>query len=49
MHALIIASYDDLEPIEHAPFAITSWEPDPDEPTEPDETGGERTAPPAAG
>ena len=45
LHALIVASYEDLEPIEHAPPpapAITSWEPDRDE------TGGD-TAPPAAG
>ena len=43
VHALIIASYEDLEPIEHASFEITSWAPEP-----PDETGGARTAQPAA-
>ena len=43
LHALIVASYEDLKPIEHAPSAITSWEPDRDE------TGGERTTQPAAG
>ena len=43
LHALIVASYEDLKPIEHAPAAITSWEPDRDE------TGGERTTQPAAG
>ena len=37
-----------LKPIDHAPFALASWEPDPDEQPEPDETGGERTAQPAA-
>ncbi len=37
-----------LKPIDRAPFAITSWEPDPDVQTEPDETGGDGTAPPAA-
>ena len=49
LHELIIASYEDLEPIGHAPFAITNWEPDSDKQPEPDETGGARTAPPAAG
>ena len=46
---MIRASYEDLEPIGHAPGAIANWVPDPDEQPEPDETGGERTAPPAAG
>ena len=38
-----------LKPIDQTPFALTSWEPDPDEQPEPDEQGGERTAQPAAG
>ena len=29
-----------LEPIGHAPFAVTKWELDPDVQTEPDENGG---------
>jgi len=37
-----------LKPIDHAPFTATNWEPDPDVQTEPDETGGDGTAPPAA-
>ena len=28
VHELITASYADLEPIGHAPFAVTNWEPD---------------------
>ena len=48
LHALIMESYDDLEPIEHAPFAVTNWEPGQDEQPEPDTTGGEDTAEPAA-
>ena len=47
LHALIMESYDDLEPIEHAPFAVTNWEPGQDEQTEPDEPAGEDTAQPA--
>ena len=47
LHALIAASYDDLEPVEHAPFEITSWKPDPEGQPEPDEPVGARTAPPA--
>ena len=46
---LIVSSCYDLEPIGHAPFAITNWEPDSDTQPEPDTRGGERTAPPAAG
>ncbi len=38
LHELIVASYEDLEPIGHAPFAITNW--DPDTQPEPDEAGG---------
>ena len=40
LHALILASYEDLEPIGDAPFAITNWEPDSDTQPEPDEKGG---------
>ena len=46
LHALIMESYDDLEPIEHAPFEITSWTPDTQ--PEPDTQAGEHTVPPAA-
>ncbi len=46
---LIGESYDDLEPIGDAPFAITSWVPDeqpePDTPDGADTPGGEDTAP----
>jgi len=38
-----------LKPIDQTPFALTSWEPDPDTQPEPAETGGERTAQPTAG
>ena len=47
LRELIDAAFYDLKPIEDAPFAVTSWEPDLDEQTEPDETGGERPAQPA--
>ena len=47
LHTLIMEAYDDLEPIGDAPFEITGWEPDSDKQPEPDEPGGERTAPPA--
>ena len=46
---MIRASYEDLEPVTHAPGEIANWEPDSDEPPEPDEPGGERTTAPAAG
>ncbi len=39
---LIDEAYHDLKPIEHAPFAITNWEPDPDDPV------GPHTVPPAS-
>ena len=49
LHELIIASYEDLEPIGHAPGEIANWEPDPDEQTAPADTGDARPAQPAAG
>ena len=48
LHALIMESYADLEPIGNAPFAVTNWEPDPGEQPEPDTPAGEDTAQPAA-
>ena len=46
VHALILESYEDLEPITNAPGAIANWVPD--EQPEPDTPAGEDTAPPAA-
>ncbi len=42
LHELIIASYEDLEPIGHAPDAIANWVPDPDDPV------GPHTVPPTS-
>ena len=41
VHALILESVEDLEPITNAPGEIANWVPDPDEPD------GERRAPAA--
>ena len=49
LRELIDEAFHDLKPIEDAPFAINSWEPDSDKQPEPDETGGARPAPPVAG